>query len=304
MMDIAKFFERKIGELSSNNLTEKEASLNKPREENPGDSMGLETDDAFSQGLKSPECVKILFNCLQNLETEMKSIKEISLAAKDWQIKRIEELNDMSKAINFINKKFEDFEKTLKEKEEEIKLLEKVNNYLNKRLEEMDAVADKQEQYSRRNCLLVHGIVEETVEDTDEKVINTLQQSMDETIKPEYIDRSHRLGKPKSSKNAKPRPIILKFVRYSTRDRIYRKKKKLKGTGISVTKSLTAKRMNMLEKAGEKYTFNNAFDHKMVRLCFLIKIQTKLILIMVNFFSFGNEPDQLWRKKIFYSNFA
>ena len=44
--------------------------------------MGLETDDVFSQGLKSPECVKILFNCLQNLETKMKSIKEISLAAK------------------------------------------------------------------------------------------------------------------------------------------------------------------------------------------------------------------------------
>ena len=52
--------------------------------------------------------------------------------------------------------------------------------------------------YSRRNCLLVHGIVEETVEDADEKIINTLRQSMDETIKPENSDRSHRLGKPKS----------------------------------------------------------------------------------------------------------
>ena len=46
----------------------------------------------------------------------------------------------------------------------------------------MDAVVDRQEQYSRRNYLLVHGIVEETVEDTDEKIINTLQQNTDETI--------------------------------------------------------------------------------------------------------------------------
>ena len=53
----------------------------------------------------------------------------------------------------------------------------------------MDAVVDKQEQYSRRNCLLIHGIVEETAKDTDRKIINTLQQSMDETIKPEDIDR-------------------------------------------------------------------------------------------------------------------
>ena len=99
----------------------------------------------------------------------------------------------------------------------------------------MDAVVDRQEQYSRRICLLVHGIVvEDTVEDTDEKIINILQQSMDETIKPEDIDRSHRLGKPKSSKNAKPCPLIVKFVRYNTRNRIYRNKKKLKRTGISV----------------------------------------------------------------------
>ena len=45
---------------------------------------------------------------------------------------------------------------------------------------------------------------------------------MDKPIKPEEIDRSHRLGKPKSSKNAKPRPMIVKFGRYNTRNRIYR----------------------------------------------------------------------------------
>ena len=122
MIDIAKFFERKKRELSSNNSTEEEASLKKPPEENPDDSMGLETDDVFSQGLKS--------NCLQNLETEMKSIKE-SLAAKDWQIKGTEQLNDINKSINFIKEKFEEFEKDLKKKEEEIKLLKKENSYLN-----------------------------------------------------------------------------------------------------------------------------------------------------------------------------
>ena len=111
MMDIAKFFERKKRELSSNNSSEEEASLKNPRQENPDDSMGLERNVYFSQGLKSPECVKILFNYLQNLETEMKSIKEISLAAKDLQIKGTEQVNDMNRAINFIDKKFEEFEK-------------------------------------------------------------------------------------------------------------------------------------------------------------------------------------------------
>ena len=85
----------------------------------------------------------------------MKSIKEISLVAKDWQIKGTEQLNGMNKAINFSNENFEELENDLKKKEDE-----------------MDAVVDRQEQYSRRNCLLVHGIGEETVEDTDKKIYN------------------------------------------------------------------------------------------------------------------------------------
>ena len=167
----------------------------------------------------------------------------------------------------------------MKKKEEEIKLLKKENSYLNKRLNEMDAVVDTQEQYSRGNCLLVHGIVEETVEDTDEKIINTLQQSMDETIKPEDIDRSHRLGKPKSSKNAKPRPVIVKLVRYNTRSRIYRNKKKVKGTGISVTE------INMLEKAREEHTFNNVQSQD-GRIMFSMRTPKLLKLIKFNFFFF------------------
>ena len=118
--------------------------------------MGSKTVDVFLQGLKSPECVKILFNCSQNLEIEMRSITEISLAAKDWQIKGTEQLHDMNKAISFINEKFKDFEKALIKKDEEIKLLEKENNFLNKRLDEMDAMVDRQEQYSRSNCLVLN----------------------------------------------------------------------------------------------------------------------------------------------------
>ena len=93
-MDIPKFFERKKRELSSNNSTEEEASLKK-REENSGHSIVLETDDIFSQGLKSSEYLKILFNYLQILETETKTIK-------NWQIKGTKQLNDMNKVTHFI----------------------------------------------------------------------------------------------------------------------------------------------------------------------------------------------------------
>ena len=169
-MDIAKFFDRKKREQSSNSPVD-EAAAKKQHEESLSDSMGLDNDDVFAQGLKSPECVKLLFNCLQNLETEMKNVKEISLAAKKWQIKCTEQLNEMNSAITFINEKFVEFEKEIKNNNEEIKRLGKENSYLTKRLEEMDAVLDRQEQYSRRNCLLIHGVDEVEGEDTVIKVI-------------------------------------------------------------------------------------------------------------------------------------
>ena len=34
--------------------------------------MGLDKDNVFAQRLKFPECVKLLLNCLQSLEAEMK----------------------------------------------------------------------------------------------------------------------------------------------------------------------------------------------------------------------------------------
>ena len=47
--------------------------------------MGLDKDYVFA--LKSPECVKLLFNCLQSLETEMKTVREISLLLKSGKLK-------------------------------------------------------------------------------------------------------------------------------------------------------------------------------------------------------------------------
>ena len=80
-MDIAKFCDRKKIGLSINSLVG-EAAAKKQHEERLNDSMGLDKDNAFAQGLKSLECLKLLFNCLLNLKTKMKNVKEIFLAVR------------------------------------------------------------------------------------------------------------------------------------------------------------------------------------------------------------------------------
>ena len=105
------------------------------------------------------------------------------------------------------------------------KASEKKTSYLTERLEEMDAILDRQEQYSRRNRLLIHGVNEVEGKDTDELSIKVIEEHINQKIKPEDIDSSHRLGNPKKSIKAKPQPIIVKYVRHNTRNIIYRNKK-------------------------------------------------------------------------------
>ena len=48
-------------------------------------------------------------------------------------------------------------------------------------------------QYSRRNCLLIHGVKENEKEDTDEVVIEIFINEMEEKVSVNDIDRSHQL---------------------------------------------------------------------------------------------------------------
>ena len=76
---------------------------------------------------------------------------------------------------------------------------------------------------------------------------------MDLNISKTALDRSQRIGNPKSTK--KSRPIIVKFVRYYDRRDILLDKKCLKGKGKSITESLTAFRMQKLKNAKDKHGF-------------------------------------------------
>ncbi len=96
---------------------------------------------------------------------------------------------------------------------------------------------DDLEQYSRRNCLLLHGMPE-SEEDSNEAVISVCNGKLELNISADDIDRSHRLGSSRHSNddnNTRPRPIIVKFRSYETRRRVFSAKRKLKGSKVVVT---------------------------------------------------------------------
>ena len=76
------------------------------------------------------------------------------------------------------------------------------------------------EQYSRRNCLHIHGVKENKKEDTDEAAIEFLEKEMKEKLSANDINRSHRLGKKQT--RSRLLSIIIKFTRYNVHNIIFR----------------------------------------------------------------------------------
>ena len=71
------------------------------------------------------------------------------------------------------------------------------------------------------------------------------------------IDRTHRTGKPKT--NGKLRPVVIKFVRYNDRKKVFYSKKFLKDSVVSITKSLTVFCMKKLANVREAFGFRNVW---------------------------------------------
>ena len=158
-----------------------------------------------------------------------------------------------------------------------INKLQEDNVNLRNELLSLRQATDDNEQKSRSQCLLVHGIEETNEEDTDQICIDTITDIVGVELFLDDIQRSHRTGPKKfqTTRRTKPRPIILRFSNMRKRMEVFRNKKKLKGMGITITESLTKIRYALLQKAKEKY--GNSVWTSEGRI--FTKIEDKIVLI-------------------------
>ena len=128
------------------------------------------------------------------------------------------------------------------------------------RVKDLEKKMERQVHYSRRNCISIHELKEEKNESTDDKVLKLFREELNEDVLLADSDRAHRIGKKRAS-SSKPRPVIVKFARYNTRQKVFKSKRKLKGKNISITENLTGYRMGVLNKAREKFGFKNVWTY-------------------------------------------
>ena len=245
-MNTAKYFGKnsKKRDLSGNSNTEEE------RKKIRDSSYASTTDnyDIFEEELESPKCKEITFDCLRNLQEKVTKIFNLAQNTRNMQIKGDKQLEELKSSVEVMSDKFDEYEKDRKEKEKIINGLQNEVSSLKERIDLLEKKSDESEQYSRRNCSLVPGVEEQKQENTENIVLSVIKEHLDIELSVKNLDRSHIIGKRNSK--SKRRPIIVKFIGYNNRREIFNNKKRIKGTGVSITESLTAERMRQLKLQG------------------------------------------------------
>ena len=189
-----------------------------------------------------------LSNKVDDIACKFDNLKnDVNTQISDFKSEVNTKVLELEKTVVFVANKFDTQEQKIQELQDEL------GRAINSQLESSDAL----EQYSRRNCLVLHGIPESANEDTDALIRETISQHLGVEVKARDLDRTHRIGAKRS--NASGRPIIAKFARYDVRARVFREKKHLKGTRIVLTESLTKRRVALLNEARDKYGKNNVW---------------------------------------------
>ena len=113
----------------------------------------------------------------------------------EMETKGDKQLIDLTSSVEFLTFEFNELEKERKEKHELINSLQIQVSFLKVGEKNLEKKADDQEQYLRRDCLLIHGLTETKTEDTEEMILNVINDKLNIKMSQISIGRSHRLGR-------------------------------------------------------------------------------------------------------------
>ena len=217
----------------------------------PKIELVLEKLDKMEKKLDSLEgYVKVVDGKVNRLQEK---VEYFELFSKDAALS----LKVLDEGMSFANSEIESMKEKVKHWE---KSLQEETARVERKLQgEIEVLRDEKlymEVYQRRENLRFYGIREAsgaTEENVKEVLVGFMQNELDiseaDTIE---FQRIHRIGRPNLSQD-KPRPIIARFLRYSDRELVMSKAKKLKGTGLGISADLPKDIVNRRKKLMPKF---------------------------------------------------
>jgi hypothetical protein len=131
---------------------------------------------------------------------------------------------------------------------------------LKSKCDSLELAQDDLDQYSRSKNLLIHGIPQTADEGTgnnlEARVLQDLNNKLGLNLEPMDITALHRNGPSGLRANigtaaSRPAPVLIQFLRRAKKNTLLQNRRNLKGTGVSVSEQLTAKRVKLLFEASD-----------------------------------------------------
>ena len=138
--------------------------------------------------------LNVLKYCLKSIELQVKELFVFHKDTENSQIKGESQLDSLEGALELLSAKFDELEKDCTKKEKKVPELERKVDSLESKLEDS---LDELEQYSYRNCLLLHGVQELEGKNMIDVIV---KEEMDIDIQEEDLNWAHHIGNPKVCK--------------------------------------------------------------------------------------------------------
>lgn len=192
---------------------------------------------------------------IQMSEEQIIQIGNILKVSFDQQISDMVS-NIVSGVLQGLENKVANLEQENAQLREQVTSLTNKVTVLENKVESLASDNEKSGQYSRRNCLRVTGLKEGDGEAVDQVVMDMIK-AIGADVSLDDIDRTHRLGKTRNSTSStRSRDVIVKFVSYRSRQKVYKLRTKLKDVGyrnVFINEELTKQRSELFSQARKWY---------------------------------------------------
>ena len=139
------------------------------------------------------ERVSISMNCMQNLGKQVDQIFKMLKKTEDRQIKTDCQPTDLIKSVDFMTQKFDEYEKNQREKDAIIATSQSDLKTVSMKVEYFEKKMDRQEQHSRKNCVLIHRSKQNKNERNEHRVLELFGEEINEDVLSVHLDRTHKL---------------------------------------------------------------------------------------------------------------
>lgn len=131
-------------------------------------------------------------------------------------------------------------------------------NELELKLEQTITTLDMVDQFARRNNLRIYNLPEAQKEDTSGVFIKFCKEKVGIDLNYDDIEFCHRL---RGKKDDQFNPIFVGLCKKSTKDLIFKKKSKLKGSATVIREDLTNRRLSIMSAAIKKLGTKNVWSN-------------------------------------------